>query len=82
MSEIPKAEFDEIAAMIRTNNALVYSAAEMLAMLKRLEWSREERALSGGNLWCCPICIEAGMGGHHKPDCKLAALIAKAEGRA
>jgi hypothetical protein len=65
----------------RAKASLIAAAPEMLAMLKRLEWSREERALSGGNLWCCPICIEAGMGGHHKPDCELAAIIAKAKGK-
>jgi predicted RNA-binding Zn-ribbon protein involved in translation (DUF1610 family) len=57
---------------------------EMLAMLKELEW-----VLDDGCLHKCPSCGQLNPAVHgaeenpgHDPDCRLAALIAKAEGKA
>jgi hypothetical protein len=56
---------------------------EMLATLKELEWSGPERLyeVGGSNRLSteCPVCYSARHEGHG-PDCRLSALIAKAEG--
>jgi hypothetical protein len=48
--------------------------AEMLAMLKRLEW-----CIMYNDIKHCVLC-DGGLP-IHKPDCELAALIAKADER-
>jgi hypothetical protein len=48
---------------------------EMLAMLKELEWSYEDAPRT-----CCPVCYSERRHGHDE-SCRLAALLAKAEGR-
>jgi hypothetical protein len=56
---------------------LIAAAPEMLAMLRELEWA----ASADGGWSCCPVCF--GLKGRetHDADCRLAALLAKAEGR-
>jgi hypothetical protein len=55
--------------------------AEMLAMLKELEWSGQQvKDYSCGVIWnTCPSC-HAMRGYDHDDTCELSALIAKAEG--
>ena len=59
------------AESVRT--LLTERGSRMLAMLKRLERGEEEFNL-------CPACEWAEVSSH-SPDCELAALLARAEGR-
>lgn len=50
---------------------------DMRAMLKRLEWEGDSR------VDVCPCCdvLKSFTDGKHEPDCELAALLARTEGR-
>lgn len=67
----------------RAKVSLIAAAPELLKMLKRHEYVHQE---DWGIDWC-PECggVKPGSGTDmqegHKPDCELAALIAKAEGK-
>jgi len=52
------------------------AAWELLEVLKSIEWTKASYPFR-----FCPVCRNAEENGHDK-DCKLAAAIAKAEGRA
>jgi hypothetical protein len=54
--------------------------AEMLEMLKKLEWSGGD-VVNGEHRSVCPVCFAGWRAQTHSKYCKLAALIAKAEGR-
>ena len=55
---------------------LLVAAPDLLAALKEAEW----HGVDFQNRDACPLCY-ARKGGDHGMDCKLAAAIAKAEGR-
>jgi hypothetical protein len=58
---------------------LIAAAPEMLAMLKELEWQGDMECQSD----ICPMCgADWAEGRSHVENCRLAALIAKAEGNA
>jgi hypothetical protein len=63
--------------------ALIAAAPEMLAMLKSVEWC-QMTINDGGTIHetvkYCPKCGHGQSEGHRK-DCRLSALIAKAEGK-
>ncbi len=61
------------------NVALIAAAPEMLLMLKRLEWSGTFAVEDWVEDDHCPLCKYEKR--KHMDDCKLAALIAKAEGK-
>jgi hypothetical protein len=62
----------------RENLALGAAAPEMLAMLKELEWLGD----ADGFIDICPLCgADCEVVRGHHPDCRLSALIAKAEGK-
>ena len=74
---------DEGRPQDEANARLIAAAPDMLAMLKRVEWTWGE----------CPCCRKTMEGNNfayyakqpnrgHRDDCELAALIAKAEGEA
>lgn len=46
---------------------------ELIEMLRSLEWSRPVRGIGD----TCPVCDGVEDGGGHKPDCTLAALLAR-----
>ncbi len=64
------------------NTILAECAAELLAMLKELEWVEDD-----GCIMKCPVCGQWNPEVHGEPnrghdaDCALVALIAKAEGK-
>jgi hypothetical protein len=61
---------------------LISAAPEMLAMLKDLEWAGgKAKDYQCGAIWnTCPSCQAMSGYGHHE-SCRLAALLAKAEGK-
>jgi hypothetical protein len=63
------------------NATLIVAAPEMLSMLETLEWGGQVDHPQGGTEDGCPYCGAAKRWGH-VPDCKLAALLAKARGDA
>lgn len=63
----------------KSNFRLIAAAPEMLELLRDLEWSGEEGS--------CPSCHSEGVSPvgfpanrPHRPDCKLAALLARIDG--
>lgn len=63
----------------------IAAVPEMVELLRSLEWHLE----SGYEYWACPSCEgcrdakDAGDDGvpGHRPDCKLASLLARIEGK-
>lgn len=84
---VPRPEDDEIARVYgdtreeqRSNAALIAAAPELLEMLRKLQWFRDDDGTQ-----ICPSCNAYGNGFvddiiRHKPDCKLSALLQKARG--
>ena len=64
-------QFEAIIHMMTAYNRLSRENARLRAMLKRLEWSR--------NNHFCPICDEHHEDGH-QASCELAALLKEAAG--
>lgn len=67
-----------LAAVFHDGDAALFAAApDMLAALRKLEWSAESPRY--GRM--CPACESLQSEGEHEPDCYLVAAIAKAEAR-
>jgi hypothetical protein len=66
-------ELSDVERDLRLHDA----APEMLAMLKELEWSSWSWEHDEQTDDICPVCRAEPR--QHRPSCRLAALIAKAE---
>ncbi len=62
------------------NMSLITTAPDLLATLKDVEWGADWSDGEGGSESACPLCGCTKSDGH-SDECRLAAVIAKAEGR-
>lgn len=64
------------------NACLISASPDLYAELKAVEWSATEQRYCWGDYMvrACPRCSQTPEEGH-APDCRLAAALAKAEGR-
>lgn len=72
---------EKVTPQDEANAYLIAAAPDLLAVLKSVEWSGLTDAEEGGLSDACPCCDAEEGDGHHD-GCKLAAALAKAEGRA
>lgn len=64
----------------RANARLIAAAPDLLEALRAVEWSGESHDEDGDPVDACPWCGSV-VGDAHDAKCKVAAAIAKAEGR-
>lgn len=58
------------------NRALLASAPELLEMLRKLEWVKDEECTAGDGL-SCPCCGWVKHTTGHAPDCRLSELLGR-----